>query len=242
MIFSAFNAAGCIDSNRRYGGMTVAEAFPDPAVRNLAKAAAVGDLKIIDKSIAMGIDVNATGTKGVTPLWWSIIVYNFTGFEHLLSKGANPNIQPFGYRNAGYQNVMDFAAMAKDSEFLEAAIKAGGDVNLVSRFDGATPIFSAIIGRELRNIELLISHGADLNFQDPTGKTPLIAAVDINDFEIAYYLLARGADPTLKVKTGQTVLFSIKNNRIDPESEGFRWRQKVMALLKEKGIDIDRGQ
>ena len=44
------------------------------------------------------------------------------------------------------------------------------------------------------------------------------------------------------MKTGQTVLFSIKNNRIDPESEGFRWRQKVIALLKEKGIDIDRGQ
>ncbi len=237
MSFFAFNTSGCADGNRRYGGMTVAEAFPDSAVRELAKAAATGQNTIVDELINKGTDVNATGTKGVTPLWWSIIVYDFAGFAHLLDNGANPNIQPIGH-----QNVMDLAAMAKDPEFLDAAIKAGGDVNLVSRFDGTTPIFSAIIGRDLRNIEQLVSHGADLNFQDPTGKTPLIAAADINGFDMVYYLLTRGADPTLRTRTGQTVLFSIKNNRIDPKSEGFRWRQKVIDLLKAKGVDVESGQ
>ena len=234
MGYSIIIASGC-SNYRRYGGMTITEAFPDHRVRELARAAADGNRTVIDKLLAKGVNINATGIQNVTPLWWSIIVYNWDGFDYLLSRGADPNIQP-----VGNQNVMDLAAMAKDHEFLEAAVKAGGNVNLVSRFNGDTPIFSAIIGRSLKNIKLLLAHGADINFQNPNGVTPLIAAADINGYRMAYFLLKHGADPTLKTKTGDTVIFSIKHTRIDRNSTGFQWKMKVINLLKEKGINVNK--
>ena len=219
---------------QRYAGLSLDETFPDSAVRQLARAAAAGDSNRVDRLLRQGVDINGRGRDNATPLFWSIIVYDLNGFRHLLAKGADANIQPVTRRG-----VMHLAAMAKDPEFLEAAIAAGGNVNLVSRHDGTTPISSAIIGRRIRNIERLIASGADINFQDPEGVTPAQLAAAINGFDMAYYLLAKGADPMLQTKYGHTIMFPIKNNRVALGSDGEKWRLRVIELLKEKGVRID---
>ena len=239
-----FVTSACCEE-KRYSGLTVKEAFQDTAVRGLADAAASGNIKEIDRLVENGVNINGAGTNGITPLWWAITTGNFEAFAHLLNKGANPNVQTGG----GHRNVMDLAAIEKITNYLAAAINAGGDVNLVYQpdktvryrtpFDGQTPLFSAMLPGNKHNIDLLISKGADLNFQDPDGMTPMMIAAGGNGFDIVYELLIKGADPTLKDKTGNTILWNIKHNSLSQESDGYKWRQKVIDLLKKKGVVVE---
>ncbi len=63
--------------------------FPDPQVRALAKAAGRGRIRKIDELFGRGVDVNARGTSGATPLFWAM--KNAKGFRRLLELGADPN-------------------------------------------------------------------------------------------------------------------------------------------------------
>ncbi len=240
-------------SERRYAGLTLREVFPNQKARQLADAAANGDTKKISRLLAAGINVNTTGKYGITPLWWSLIVYTETadprfapsgivydeandsrcyrGFAYLLKEGANPNIQVTGL----YDNVMYSAADASDPRFLAAAIKAGGDVNL--KGVRGTPIFGAI-GANGDNVRLLVTKGANLNILDTKelGEPPMMAAAALGDYNDVYYFLIHGADPSIKCSSGQTVFWDLIKDasRLRPRAEA--WRKKVMTWLKRHGF------
>ena len=65
--------------------------FTNKAELMLVKAATIGNKKGMDKAIELGADVNAVGKDEATPLIWTLVKQNKTGFEYLLQKGANPN-------------------------------------------------------------------------------------------------------------------------------------------------------
>jgi hypothetical protein len=73
--------------------------FADPDVAELAVAAALDDVKEIDRLVAKGVDVNATSNDGLkTPLYfvidrntWLGPTATMTGVQRLLEHGANPN-------------------------------------------------------------------------------------------------------------------------------------------------------
>lgn len=88
-------------------------------------------------------------------------------------------------------------------------------------------------------MDLLIANRANINFQNPGGITPLISAADLNDFSTVYYLLTNGADPAVSDKTGNTILWDLKHNRIVPGSEADIWKEKVIDLLRKKGISVE---
>ena len=70
--------------------MSLETMFPDESVRALAKAAAKGRVGTVEELVDLGVDVNASGTKGATPLFWAMSNYN--GFKKLLELGADPNV------------------------------------------------------------------------------------------------------------------------------------------------------
>jgi ankyrin repeat protein len=210
------------------------DAFPNENARRLAKAAAEGKVKEIDRLVAAGTDVNYKGAGGVTPLVWPMRTLNKTGFNKLLELGANPNAQWESGASVTY-----WVAGLSDPVFMKAVLTHGGDPNLINPRGHETPIFRAITPEGKVNLSPLIQAGANLNAQDSQGSTPLMAAADLNQFDVVYTLLCNGADFNLKDKWGKTITYAIENNNIDATSEGYRWREKSIAFLRTRGVRVN---
>lgn len=196
----------------------------------LAEAAAKGQVDKIRQILAEGGDINAQGKEGMTALIWAFVNENKKGVQALLEAGANPNVQMVNGDSA-----MGYAAMHEDTWYLDAVLKHGGNPDLVDPNTGNTPIYESIGRLRPKHVQMLIAAGADLDCQNRDGVTPMIAAVTINQYEMMYAMLQAGAKPELKNKYGNTILYFIRDNRISPKSEGFKWRAKVIELLKVKG-------
>ncbi len=87
---------------------------------------------------------------------------------------------------------------------------------------GFTPLVLATYLGKKEVAELLIDHGADLNYQDPMmGMTALMGVCFKGQATLAQLLLDKGADPHLKTRNGETALDFAKNG-------GF---QEIVAIL-----------
>jgi ankyrin repeat protein len=231
-----FSLGGC-NSSPRVGGFVLAEVFDDPRVRELAQAGAKGQTSRMDRLLAEGVCVNAKGKFGLTPLWIAGSSQNLKGFTYLLSKGADPNVQTF--RNS---NVMLLAARSPDIRFLKAALAAGGDPDLVSEYDGRTPVFSAITARNEAHVRLLVEeYGVELDvIATLIGKgTPLLSTVAFAWWEMTYYLIENGADPFFGFSDGQSILDLIDRRPVPDEERKARWRERIRELMREKGYAVD---
>ena len=119
--------------------------FSDPQVVALARASQSGDVAAIDRLVAEGVNVNAKGKYGLTPLFFALAARNREGFQRLLKHKGDPNIQS----ETGESAISLAAKVEDDSYFLESALKHGGNPNLVDHIDfvvkDQTPIYNAIL-------------------------------------------------------------------------------------------------
>ena len=221
--------------------MSLETMFPDESVRALAKAAAKGRVKTVEELVDSGVDVNASGTKGATPLFWAMSNYN--GFKKLLELGADPNVT---YGNGG--SIMHIGIWVEDNRILETALEHGGNPNLVikgSIFED-TPIFRAVsqaaLGRGEEKIGILLDAGANINAQDKFGWTPLMRAGSHVGSDLVIYLLERGADYKIKNNAGRTLanLIAEKAGRLIPKAE--LERLKVVEWLESRGVAVEKKQ
>jgi len=245
----AFAIFGCSGDHpgSRIGRTVPGDVFTDPGVRSLADAAGTGDVKEIDRLVAAGVDVNATGKQGMTPLVWAMAARNREGFLRLLERGADPNRQHPDIDLGGGSSVTSMAASSKiDSFFLKAALEHGANPNLVEPTgnraqpeERTTPLHRAISSRRVENLDLLIRAGADLNHKGGHfGATPLVDAAAVNWYEGVYRLLEAGADYRIKTDAGTDLADLAVDEPIPYALETRRWKDKVLDFLEKKGADL----
>lgn len=231
-----------------------------------AKAVSAGDLEKMSRLIAGGENINLTGSSGVTFLAWSLVNLKKDCFAFLLEHGANPNLQfredgKIRTGDAGYadqhlftngRSVTDMAAQMIDPWYLEQVLKHGGNPNLENPFGGfhETPLLTCLSLYDFRdekqsrteNVKLLIAAGANVNYRDSVGTPVIVRSAWLVRYDLVYLLLVAGADPTVKNKYGLSIITQIqKSNRVMLKS-GLLWqsREKVVALLRAKGLDLDK--
>jgi ankyrin repeat protein len=226
--------------------MDASDYFSDDRAEALAEAAASGRTEAAARLLSQGLDVNVRGRDGMTPLIVAILSQNKKGVEFLLQHGADPNLQlsdgssalakelPFAGNSA-----VSFAARHEDIWYLDTVLKYGGNANLVNPFSDQTPIYASIASLRTLQPRRLIAAGANLNYQDRDGVTPLIFAARANRFDLAYDMLMAGADPTIANKWGKTIVNVIKRSVGHTLPDMSQWRDRVIAVLREKGIDVD---
>jgi hypothetical protein len=229
------------DDYETYGSRWKAEhIFSDADLLKLAKAIEKENTAEIDRTIAAGAKIEGTGLNEVTPLGWAILSRKKKSYKHLLEKGADPN-----HRFWKKWPLVDIVAgFSFDPEWLELALKHGGDPNIDNGQVGIpegneTPLFRAVRSRKISNVDLLIKAKANLDHQKFNGDTPITQAVDDLQFDIAYRLLEAGARPDVKHPQGRSFLHEVLFTTLEANDAQWPWQARCMTLLESKGYDLE---
>lgn len=219
----------------------IEEYFTDPQSRALVTAAVDGNTKEIERLVASGVNVNARGKDGVTPLIWAIYHLKKVGYQALLEHGADPNMQVQNGTLIG-DSVMETAAQLPDPLYLKLALQHGGNPNLVNKTSAYdhTPLISAIMADRKANVDALIQAGANINpkVDEVNDESPLEYAVNEQNYEFAYRLLQAGANYRLKALNGNPIVIGVETGDLDPASDRYKWREKVIQFLNAHGVVV----
>jgi uncharacterized protein len=214
--------------------INVNQIFADPAVAELAAAAARGDRRRIAE-LASKVDLAARGDDGVTVLQWALLNKSPEGLEALLEAGADPN-----QVGLDGDTVVHLAAMANDSRYLTILLAKGANPDAAHGDTGATPLRSALMGERSEQFRALLAAGADPDRADRMGNTPLHVAGQINEPARVLELLKAGADPmarNLQGATFQRYLFMTRVDLLNAQTR--RDREAVQAWLTEHGVALE---
>ncbi len=133
-----------------------------------------------------GIDVNLAQEKGVTPLLIAAQCGHVEIVRLLLEKrGINPAL---GTIPQGTTPLAIAAYMGRE-EIVKLLLDFR-NINIdVRRYDGATPLFSAVQNNHTEIVKLLLSKGADVNIPLIEGTTPLCHAAYQGNVDVVKQLL-----------------------------------------------------
>jgi len=189
--------------------------FPTGGFTALMWAARNGDEAVVRRLIEGGANINMTNGDGATAMMLAIINDRFDFAAKLLELGADPNDGSL-YRAVEMRDATtDW--LAKDGtrlrsdhpneltalDLIRVLLEAGADPNkpyvgqmhstsmCCDTFENGSPFFRAAIAADVAALELLIEHGADLEWSPEAaeggggpmanrnvGKTPLMVAMD----------------------------------------------------------------
>lgn len=212
--------------------MKATELFQNAEVAALADAAGRGKVRAVREMAARGVNVNAVGRDGATPLLWALGHTSKKGMQALIEAGADVN-----YRSPDGDSAIELAAGAKDSEYLLMLLRAGADPNTLNH-RGEPVIFTAILELNWDNMRHLLDHGADVNLAGP-GRTipPVVALAELSQpGRVAELIEERGADITADGYDGQLLAWQIQDVQFKAGTERAASREKVMRLLEQRGI------
>lgn len=192
--------------------------------------------KIVQVLIDSGANVNAVNKYNVNPLMIASAkaFANEKMFEvvkTLIRNGADYNsrdkkrcnarkwLMEGGMYRYGFQSKMI-------EEVFNEIIKS---VNGIGLSDIDLDLFVKVLYGKPKEIEIMLSKGADINSQSGLDYTPLMMASVFNDPDAVRFLLEHGADVSVKNSDGETALsLAAKNSNIE-----------IMSLIIEHGGNFD---
>ncbi|MES1983233.1 MAG: ankyrin repeat domain-containing protein [Pseudomonadota bacterium] len=217
------------------GGMTALQAFHDKATAEWVTAIEHDDYAKADRLLAQGAQVNMNGEEEITPLLWIMggTRWEVQRLEYMLKAGADPN-----YVAPKRQVSPMYAAAGGDKpEILKLLLKHHGNPNLIAPdiVTGEARIsFTAARQGRMENIQILLQHGLDINWQDKYEGTAANRALVLIRFDIIAYCLEHGLTAGLdKLATEISHMPMPDNTKMQP------WKEKVIAILKERGADFE---
>ncbi len=168
--------------------------------KRMMRAIEKGDVRVLEKLIRAGMDVNHIDDGGWTPL----MVAAFNGQEQaalmLIDAGATVNARD----RSGY-SPLHWAAMNGYVQAAMVLLRKGAIVNLQNNF-GWTPLLHAASRGHHHIVKLLLENDAHPDLPDKEGWTPLHKAAVNGHCEAVEALLDGGANQNLKHKDGATPL------------------------------------
>mgnify|MGYP002622225790 CR=1 FL=1 len=176
------------------------------AYDGLFRAAHEGDVAMIERLVAEGVDVNARDARGRTPAHVAAFASEDDALLALAEAGADMN----ALEHRAY-DVVTIAAVADDPELMSLAIELGNDPGLTtSPYDGTALIAAAHLGHA-EVVRRLIDAGAPLDHINNLHWTAVMEAVVLGDGgpdhqAVLDALLTAGADRSLADRDGVTPL------------------------------------
>jgi ankyrin repeat protein len=179
-------------------------------------------------------------SKRQTPLEYAFSLKNKEAYLALLEYGADPD--QFLHDQ---QTVTFRAAGNDDSYWLAKALDHGASPDLMTKTHSnnrGTPLEIAIYEKHLKNIELLVEAGADLNQPlrpPPMNFTALDQAASGELWETALLLVKKGADPH-RCCEGSVFMFRLKTpDKYHLELKSF---QELSDYLVSQKLDLTKAE
>lgn len=157
--------------------------------RRLVDAAKRNEAATVRALLAEGVDVNAVGVDGTSPLQWAVHHEDVALVAHLLRAGAQANAA-----NRYGVKPLSIASTNANVAIIEALLTAGADPN-TSQPEGETALMTAARTGSAEIVKLLIARGADVNaLESWRGQTALMWAASEGHAAVVRLLVAHGAD------------------------------------------------
>lgn len=230
LVFSVCTSA-CSLADHEVGGRTSTDVFGNGQLRDVADAACRGDSEGVHAIAASGVEIDAGGLDGVTPLMWALTCESVEGLRALLELGADPNKRierEFGWTALLYATSHDNAA------YLQLMLEYGGDPNTIGPDESENALSRALafgIGAHADNLDnfyILIESGADVNHVLHSNRTIANTAIALGRDCIALDLI-RNYDLEFNLNG---VLRTARVRLIDTETEHFECKLELIRQLE----------
>jgi ankyrin repeat protein len=200
----------------------------------LQKAMDADDPSAVDAAVQAGANINAMGLHGVNPLEYAIGHFRKRAYARLLQLHADP-----AQRDDEKDNAMTLAtkAYAKDPDYLQLALQAGGDPN-TRRADNDPIIIRFVNDRNLDAIRMLKAKGADIDIRD-RGNDPIIITAGLMQYwDVVWCLLELGArfDYNGDPYTMQDLFRPRKPSPTPPDSPLWPYKVKSWKFMRQHGL------
>ena len=158
-------------------------------------------------ALRQGAPINEPSPQGLLPLAYFVVRADLEGIRGAITLGANPE-QLVDTRGT----PLSLAAKLANPEPLRTLLLAGGNPDSLAA--GSPLIHIAGRAGALRNVGLLVEHGADINLTPSSGDTLLVAALFAGQLDLAELALKLGCDLKLANAFGVSAL-QLMNDKLD---------------------------
>jgi hypothetical protein len=232
--------------------------FQDTPAWELAKAVQDGNEKKINEMVKKDSAlVNCREPKyGETLLMLTIMNQQMKSFKALLANKADISI----HNTFDGTSALIVACSFKqyDNKFAEILLQQGANVNDVEvgqRRKGnttrLTPLIAASEEGNLSLVKLLVSNGADINYQNEYKQSALSQAAILQRYNVVLFLLQNGANYASPIfyrfgnsfpynpeeDTPMYLVDVLRENLFETGSMEYKYKMQIVDFLKAKGID-----
>ena len=160
----------------------------------LRKAAMLGNEELVGLLLQQGLDVDASGSDGTTPLFWAVRGAHVDVVKCLLKQGANTFAT-----DGGSTTAMHLAAGWGHVTIVKLLLQFGADVE-AEDVDGDTPLTAAVSKGREDVVRVLVMAGAGLENQGELLSRELLCAVEFGYATIVRILLRAGANVNFRAR------------------------------------------
>jgi ankyrin repeat protein len=198
----------------------------------LHDAVSADSYECVDSLLRAGADPNAADSRGETPVFYA---KSLPIIQRLEMAGADLEV----ISKRGQYPFQYCAAYIRSFEVMRFWLEHGVPINHTPDF--GWPALNAVCARfygpnetldyprDIRIMELLLAHGADINRQDKEGDTALYTCCINGQVPMAQFLLRAGANPNVTNRAGETALHAAV----------FRGTEELVRLLLQHGADVN---
>lgn len=210
--------------------------FSDTQSLALLNAALTGDFAKAKQLVAEGANPNDEGpldnpNNRIMLLHYAIAANNAQAVKVLITSGADPERVVEGFGRAFL-----FAMTLDNVEMLSLLLDLR-PIDSLAKKTVKLMLFESVLLPRPRCLELLLKHGAPIDFQDDAGYTILMQALSAGDFDLTEWILQQGASINIEAINGATPTNSVQDKlfRIQPGSESHQKLLRIKSLMEEKG-------
>jgi ankyrin repeat protein len=146
------------------------------------------DYSLMDRLLKEGVDINAPIREGLPPLAEAAFLGDIDVVEYLLKKGAKAEGTTTPPNSPIY-----FAIIKDNIAIVKRFLDLGISPNYAWPDRGGTLLTAAVDFGHLDIVELLVKHGADVNFIGNGNYSPLYRSIFSDYFDIFKLLVSKGA-------------------------------------------------